>query len=153
MLIMQDTTMEKIAKARCEIEMCRLLVCQAAHNMDTLGNRDARTRQLLSMVKARVPATVGQIVDDCMQSFGAMGFSQDTPLFHAFAGARFLRMADGPDEVHWRTAARLELKLQKASKVAKIGLVPPKKGLSWRKTTDPITNPAALRTLDLIAKL
>ena len=108
---------------------------------------------MLSMVKARVPATVGQIVDDCMQSFGAMGFSQDTPLFAAFAGARFLRMADGPDEVHWRTAARLELKLQKASRVSQIGLTPPPKGLSWRKTTDPVTHPASLRMLDLVAKL
>ena len=57
------------------------------------------------MVKAHVPITVQGIADRCIQAHGAMGVSQDTPLFAAFAGARGLRLADGPDEVHLRTAA------------------------------------------------
>merc|ERR1711998_17091 len=113
--------MQDIAKSRCEIENCRFLVHRAAELMDCHGNADPRTRQLLSLVKAHVPITVQGIVDRCIQAHGAMGVSQDTPLFAAFAGARLLRLADGPDEVHWRTAARVELHLQKESPLSKIG--------------------------------
>ena len=68
--------------------------------MDHLGNKDPATRQLLSMVKAHVPKTIGDIVDKCMQSHGAKGEPrQDTPLWAAWSATRTLRMADGPDEV------------------------------------------------------
>eukprot|EP00036_Acanthoecidae_sp_10tr_P015075 CAMPEP_0206293582 /NCGR_PEP_ID=MMETSP0106_2-20121207/4212_1 /ASSEMBLY_ACC=CAM_ASM_000206 /TAXON_ID=81532 /ORGANISM="Acanthoeca-like sp., Strain 10tr" /LENGTH=448 /DNA_ID=CAMNT_0053724183 /DNA_START=171 /DNA_END=1514 /DNA_ORIENTATION=- len=110
-----DTILQDVAKSRAEIEMCRLLVYRAAEMMDVHGNRDGRTRQMLSLVKAHVPGAVQIVVDRCIQAHGAMGLSQDTPLIAAFAGARWLRLADGPDEVHWRTAARLELTMQKHS--------------------------------------
>jgi len=119
-----DTILQDIAKSRVEIETCRLLVKQAADLMDKRGNKDAHTRQLLSLVKAHVPMQVQILVDRCIQAHGAMGLCQDTPLFSSFAGARWLRLADGPDEVHWRTAARLELKKQQGSTLFELGPYP-----------------------------
>lgn len=134
-----ETILQDIAKSRVEIINCRLLVHRAAELMDIRGNRDKQTRQLLSLVKAHVPNKVQTIFDRCMQTFGAMGFSQDTPLWHGFAVARWLRMADGPDEVHWRTAARLELKLQKDSPLSKIGTYKVDRSKIFRRSTDPIS--------------
>jgi len=139
-LVKFDTILQDIAKSRCDIESCRLLVCKAADMMDKFGNKDKRTRQLLSLVKAYVPITVQYVVDRCMQSFGAMGVSQDTMLFEAFLGARGLRLADGPDEVHWRTAARLELNMQPESPLFDIGTYPVDYKNKFRKTTDPISH-------------
>merc|ERR1712166_23983 len=147
-----DTIMQDIAKSRCEIENCRFLVCHAAEMMDVRGNADPKTRQLLSLVKAHVPITVQYIVDRCIQAHGAMGVCQDTPLFMAFAGARLLRLADGPDEVHWRTAARIELYMQKDSVLGKIGHYKPDYSKVFRKSTDKISD-AAQGRLDILSKL
>ena len=149
-----DTILQDIARSRADIETCRMLVHTAAHNMDVLGNKDHRTRQLLSLVKAHVPGVVQTIFDRCMQVHGAMGFSQDTPLFMGFAGARWLRMADGPDEVHWRTAARMELKAQEQSALFKIGHYPVDRTAAvFRRSTDPVSTDQAKTTLDLVSRL
>lgn len=134
-----DTIRQDIAKSRVEILNCRLLVHHAAELMDVRGNKDMKTRQILSLVKAHVPITVQIIMDRCMQAFGAMGFSQDTPLWSGFAGARILRMADGPDEVHLRTAGRLELKLQKNSPLSQLSTYPVDRSKIFRRSTDPIS--------------
>ena len=68
-----DTILQDIARSRVEIETCRLLVCRAAEMMDIYGNKDGRTRQLLSLVKAHVPQTVQYLIDRCVQAHGAMG--------------------------------------------------------------------------------
>lgn len=104
---------QQIAESRAEIEQARLLVRDAADRMDRLGNTDHQTRKLLSLVKAVVPTMTQKIVDRAMQVHGGLGVSQDTPLTSAFAAARCLRFADGPDEVHWRTAGKMELSYQK----------------------------------------
>merc|ERR1711879_948234 len=89
---------------------------------DRLGNTDHYTRKLLSLVKAVVPSMTQKVVDRAMQMHGGLGISQDTFLPAAFVGARCLRWADGPDEVHWRTAGRLELSYQeKESRLYRIG--------------------------------
>eukprot|EP00656_Telonema_subtile_P054841 TRINITY_DN828_c0_g1_i2.p1 TRINITY_DN828_c0_g1~~TRINITY_DN828_c0_g1_i2.p1 ORF type:complete len:261 (-),score=72.85 TRINITY_DN828_c0_g1_i2:106-888(-) len=147
-----DTILQDIAKSRCEIENCRFLVHHAAENMDVHGNADPKTRQLLSLVKAHVPITVQYIVDRCIQAHGAMGVCQDTPLFAAFAGARMLRLADGPDEVHWRTAAKIELHMQKESRLTKIGHYQPDYKNVFRRSTDGISA-AAQQRLDNFSKL
>jgi len=90
--------------------------------MDRLGNTDPYTRKLLSLVKAVVPSMTQKVVDAAMQLHGGLGVCQDTFLPMAFVGTRSLRFADGPDEVHWRTAGRLELAYQqKESPLYKIG--------------------------------
>mmetsp|Transcript_7381 Transcript_7381/g.8926 ORF Transcript_7381/g.8926 Transcript_7381/m.8926 type:complete len:459 (-) Transcript_7381:82-1458(-) len=134
-----DTILQDIAKSRADIETCRLLVYKAADLMDQRGNKDAYTRQLLSLVKAHIPITVQGIVDKCIQAHGAMGISQDTPLWFSFVGARWLRIADGPDEVHWRTAARIELRRQKDSPLSKLGHYLPDRNKIFRRSTDPIS--------------
>jgi alkylation response protein AidB-like acyl-CoA dehydrogenase len=134
-----DNVMNDVAQMRAKIEMCRLLIHKAAENMDHLGNKDQKTRQLLSMVKAHVPKTVGEVVDQCMQAHGAKGFSQDTPLFAAWSATRTLRMADGPDEVHWRTVGRIELQLQDSSPLRKYGEYEVNRSKVWRRSTDPIS--------------
>jgi alkylation response protein AidB-like acyl-CoA dehydrogenase len=147
-----DNVLERIGEARAKVEVCRLLVYQAAQRMDELGNKDAQTRQLLSLVKAYVPRTITEVVDACMQMWGAKGFSQDTPLWSAYAGARWLRMADGPDEVHWRTAARIELQLQRSSPMRPFAEFKVDNAQVFRKSTDPISNEAQKR-LQAVAKL
>jgi acyl-CoA dehydrogenase len=98
---------EVIAKARIEIEAMRLMVLRAAKAMDTLGNAEARV--WVSAVKAMVPERVCQIIDEAIQIHGATGVSQWTPLARMYAGQRTLRLADGPDEVHWHVVGRAEL--------------------------------------------
>jgi acyl-CoA dehydrogenase len=98
---------EVIAKARIEIEAMRLMVLRAAKAMDTLGNAEARV--WVSAVKAMVPERVCQIIDEAIQIHGATGVSQWTPLATMYAGQRTLRLADGPDEVHWQVVGRFEL--------------------------------------------
>jgi len=147
-----DTILTDIAKSRVEIENCRLLTAKAAQMMDQLGNRDLKTRQLLALVKAQVPLCLQAIVDRCIQAHGAMGVSQDTPLFAAFANARVQRLSDGPDEVHWRTAARVELKLQKESRLAKLGYYEPNYSKVFRRSTDQIS-PEARQRLARLSKL
>lgn len=98
---------ERIAQARCMIEQARLLTLKAAWMMDTVGNKAARGE--IAMIKVIAPSTAEQIIDWAIQAHGAAGVSQDTPLAQAWVSARALRLADGPDEVHRATLARLEL--------------------------------------------
>lgn len=104
----QSVTLERIAEARLAIEQCRLLTLKAAHMMDTVGNKAARGE--IAMIKIAAPAMAQKIVDDAMQLFGGGGTANDHLLSAAFATARLLRLADGPDEVHRNQLARMELK-------------------------------------------
>jgi acyl-CoA dehydrogenase len=98
---------EMIAKARIEIEAMRLMVLRAAKAMDTLGNQEARV--WVSAVKAMVPIRACAIIDDAIQIHGATGVSHWTPLARMYASQRTLRLADGPDEVHWHVVGRAEI--------------------------------------------
>jgi acyl-CoA dehydrogenase len=98
---------ETIAKARIEIESMRRMVLTAAKAMDELGNAEARV--WVSAVKAMVPIRVCEIIDEAIQIHGAAGVSQWTPLARMYTGQRTLRLADGPDEVHWHVVGRKEL--------------------------------------------
>jgi acyl-CoA dehydrogenase len=103
----QGVVQEWIAESRVRIEQCRLLVLKAAWLMDTVGNKGAHTE--IQAIKITVPVTVEWILDKAIQTYGAAGVSQDTPLARLWAAARTLRLADGPDEVHRRSLARREL--------------------------------------------
>ena len=96
-----------IADCRTEIEMCRLLTLKAAHMMDTTNNKIARSE--IAQIKVAVPNMALKVIDKAIQIHGGAGVSQDTPLARLYAGLRSLRIADGPDEVHRRTIARMEL--------------------------------------------
>jgi len=98
---------EVIAKARIEIEAMRLMVLRAAKAMDVMGNAEARV--WVSAVKAMVPERVCRIIDEAIQVHGATGISQWTPLARMYTSQRTLRLADGPDEVHWYVVGRAEL--------------------------------------------
>lgn len=100
--------LEKISRARIEIESMRLLVLKAAKAMDVLGNKEARV--WVSMAKAAIPEKTCQIIDQAIQIHGAYGMSQFTPLPELYADVRHLRFADGPDEVHHMVVGRHELK-------------------------------------------
>ncbi|RJY08119.1 acyl-CoA dehydrogenase family protein [Aurantiacibacter aquimixticola] len=97
---------ERVAHARIEIEMCRLLCLKAADVMDRAGNKAAKTE--IAMIKVQAPSMALTIIDDAIQAHGGAGVSQDTFLAGAWASLRTLRLADGPDEVHARTIARHE---------------------------------------------
>ena len=99
---------EWIARSRIEIEQARLLVLKTAAMIDEVGAKGARKE--ISMIKVVAPTLLTTVADRAMQVFGAMGVSPDTPLADFFTGGRVLRYADGPDEVHLQTIARLELK-------------------------------------------
>ena len=98
---------ERIARARVGIEMTRLLCLKAAERMDRHGNKAAL--DLIAMIKLQAPRMVLRVIDDAIQAHGGAGVSDDYPLAEFWADARALRIADGPDEVHARTIARLEL--------------------------------------------
>jgi acyl-CoA dehydrogenase len=98
---------DKIADARINIEMARLLTLKAAWMMDTVGNKVARSE--IAQIKVAVPNIALQVIDDAIQIHGGAGVSQVFPLAKMYAGMRTLRLADGPDEVHRRTVARMEL--------------------------------------------
>ncbi|MCA3693124.1 acyl-CoA dehydrogenase family protein [Aquidulcibacter sp.] len=98
---------QRIARARIDLEMTRLLCLKAAYMMDTVGNKVARAE--IAMIKVQAPTMALQIIDDAIQAHGGGGVSQDFGLAQAYAHQRTLRLADGPDEVHNRTIARLEL--------------------------------------------
>jgi acyl-CoA dehydrogenase len=103
---------EIISRARIEIESMRLMVLKAAKAMDVLGNREARI--WVHMVKALVPERACKIIDDAIQMHGATGVSQWSPLSEMYTQQRTLRLADGPDEVHRNSLAKLELAKQLA---------------------------------------
>ncbi|WP_375266779.1 acyl-CoA dehydrogenase family protein [Planktotalea sp.] len=105
--------METISRAKIEIESMRLLVLKAAKAMDVLGNKEARI--WVSMIKAKVPEQVCDIIDQAMQVHGATGISQWSPLSGMYAQQRTLRYADGPDEVHHHVIARNEVQTYKDS--------------------------------------
>ena len=104
----QTVTQERIAESRIMIEQARLLTLKAASMMDTVGNRVARAE--IAMIKVAVPNMACQVIDWAIQAHGGGGTSDDFGLAVAYATARMLRIADGPDEVHRNQIARLELK-------------------------------------------
>jgi acyl-CoA dehydrogenase len=101
---------ERIADARIDIECARLLTLKAAYMMDTVGNKVARAE--IAMIKVKAPNTALKIIDEAIQAFGGAGVTEDFGLARAYASMRTLRLADGPDEVHRRTIAKIELKRQ-----------------------------------------
>nr|CAB3219669.1 acyl-CoA dehydrogenase family member 10 [Phallusia mammillata] len=107
-LVERDTVLQNIALSRIEIDQCRLLVLKTAHMMDVYGNKAARKE--IAMIKVAVPNAVSRVIDRAMQSFGAAGLSGDFPLAMFYIWSRALRIADGPDEVHERTVAKLEMR-------------------------------------------
>ena len=98
---------EMIARSRCEIDQARLLTLHAARSMDKFGNKVAR--QQIAMIKAVAPTMACNVIDRAIQIFGAKGVCQDTFLASAYAKARTLRLADGPDEVHLNAIAKMEM--------------------------------------------
>jgi len=103
----QSVWEERIARARIDIEMTRLLCFKAADMMDKAGNRVARLE--IAMIKVQAPQMALKVIDDAIQAHGGGGVSQDFGLARSYASIRTLRLADGPDEVHNRTVARMEL--------------------------------------------
>ena len=104
---------ERVAQARVNIEMCRLLTLKAAHMMDTVGNKAARAE--IAMIKVAAPAMALKVVDDAIQAFGGAGVTSDPGLARMYASLRTMRIVDGPDEVHNRDIARLEFRKYSAA--------------------------------------
>jgi len=103
----QGVWRERIAEARIRIDSARLLVLKAAYMMDTVGNKVAKTE--IAMIKVLAPIVAQQVIDWAIQAHGAGGVSDDFPLAQLWAHNRTLRLADGPDEVHRNSIAKLEL--------------------------------------------
>ena len=103
----QGVTRERIAEARCRIDMARLLTLKAAWMMDMAGNKSAKSE--IAMIKVAAPNMALQVIDWAMQVHGGGGVSDDFPLASFYAHARTLRFADGPDEVHRNAIAKMEL--------------------------------------------
>ncbi len=110
LLAERGITEERIAQSRIEIEMCRLLVMKAAWMMDTVGNKGAR--QEIAMIKVAAPNMALGVIDRALQLHGGGGVCDDFPLAAMYARTRAMRLFDGPDEVHRRQIARLELRNQ-----------------------------------------
>jgi acyl-CoA dehydrogenase len=104
----QGVIQDWIAESRVRIELARLLVLKTAWLMDTVGNKGAHTE--IQAIKIATPAMAEWVIDKAIQAHGAGGVSQDFPLAQLWTGARTLRFADGPDEVHKRSLARRELR-------------------------------------------
>ena len=104
----QGTIRAHIAESRMEIDQARLLTLRAAYLMDTVGNKAARSE--IAQIKVVAPRMALRVLDRAIQAHGGAGISDDFPLARAWAHARTLRLADGPDEVHVEAIARVELK-------------------------------------------
>ena len=104
----QGVTVERIAQSRILIEQARLLTLNAAHRMDTVGNKVAKTE--IAMIKVAVPNMTCRVVDWAIQAHGGGGTSNDFMLAQGYAMSRVLRLADGPDEVHRNQIGKLELR-------------------------------------------
>ena len=107
-LAAQTVTQERIADARCKIDMARLLTLKAAWMMDVGGNKLAKNE--IAMIKVVAPKMACEVIDWAMQVFGGAGMCDDFPLAYAYTCARTLRFADGPDEVHRNAIAKQELR-------------------------------------------
>jgi acyl-CoA dehydrogenase len=103
----QTVTQERIAEARCMIDQARLLTLKAAWMMDVAGNKTAKAE--IAMIKVVAPSMACKVIDWAIQVHGGGGVSDDFPLAKFYAGARTLRFADGPDEVHRNAIAKMEL--------------------------------------------
>ena len=103
----QTVTLERIAESRIAIAQCRFLTLHAAYMMDTVGTKAARAE--IAMIKVAVPNMACKVTDWAIQAFGAAGLSNDHGIGVAYALARLLRIADGPDEVHRNQIGKLEL--------------------------------------------
>jgi acyl-CoA dehydrogenase len=99
---------QRIAEARIDIEMTRLLCLKAADMMDKVGNKTAQLE--IAMIKVAAPRVALRVIDDAIQAHGGMGVTSDTALAKSYAHIRALRLADGPDEVHCRAISRLEMR-------------------------------------------
>ena len=104
----QTVTKERIAEARIKIEQARLLTLKTAWLMDTVGNKVSRKE--IAMIKVSAPNMACEVIDWAIQAFGGAGVTSDYGLAYAYATARLLRIADGPDEVHRNQIARLEMR-------------------------------------------
>ncbi len=104
----QSSIRQDIAKSRCDIEQARLLTLAAADKLDRYGNKIAKEQ--IAMIKIVAPQMCQNVADRAIQAFGGMGLSRDVPLAEIFAYARFVRLADGPDEVHMSQLAKLTIK-------------------------------------------
>ena len=104
----QGVTVERIAECRIAIDQARLLTLNAAHRMDTVGNKVAKTE--IAQIKVAVPNMAAKVIDWAIQAHGGGGTSNDFGLTRAYAMARVLRLADGPDEVHRAQIGKLELR-------------------------------------------
>jgi acyl-CoA dehydrogenase len=104
----QGVTVERIAESRILIEQARLLTLNAAHRMDTVGNKVAKAE--IAMIKVAAPKMACQVIDWTIQAFGGGGTNNDFGVASAYATARLLRLADGPDEVHRNQIGKMELR-------------------------------------------